>query len=481
MPKKSRNTHDYSSQSFDPGMHLSPELAKIESAHSEFRNQAPELRQPRLDIVSSHSCTSLDIKHEEDCLTTCDAFDGVIGPSRPIGHTRHLTWNLNVDSLAPHYSHTRNVQTSSTPSHTTLTAKNTPEQTYNRAHQVHYDDLNSSSIWSTESDSVRLQDWHSQTTGLGTWSGTTSIDPSHWVDTDPVYTISENPNPSFYSEEKYNLAGQFPVPYHHFISPQANENSDLAYHLRRHDMRLSGQLMPAAGTIETTFSEPVNSDLIPYDLHTSYLNSIGTHSVAFDGDLTNTLLPQWSAYKALHDTFTGDSDAKLIAPRPLVSPHGWIMPPIPTTVPNNSEERQLPGEATVQVKSETKDKIIVQPDFAKPPYKRTVVESQKDLDYEQARSGFETPPSLGQPLGPELVWPIYPEHDRELLSVCQSSRQTTCEAANGTSDTKSKPRRPFGEDKRQETSRTRDVGACVRCKMQRVRVSKSISYLIDHA
>lgn len=34
-------------------------------------------------------------------------------------------------------------------------------------------------------------------------------------------------------------------------------------------------------------------------------------------------------------------------------------------------------------------------------------------------------------------------------------------------------RKPLGEDERQETSRTRDVGACVRCKIQRVRVSPS--------
>lgn len=38
-----------------------------------------------------------------------------------------------------------------------------------------------------------------------------------------------------------------------------------------------------------------------------------------------------------------------------------------------------------------------------------------------------------------------------------------------------KQRKPFGEDERQQTSHTRDVGACVRCKMQRVRVRLTLN------
>lgn len=48
-------------------------------------------------------------------------------------------------------------------------------------------------------------------------------------------------------------------------------------------------------------------------------------------------------------------------------------------------------------------------------------------------------------------------------------------AAGRLTPDEARARRPFQEFDRQETSRTRDVGACVRCKMQRVRVSRNDS------
>lgn len=58
---------------------------------------------------------------------------------------------------------------------------------------------------------------------------------------------------------------------------------------------------------------------------------------------------------------------------------------------------------------------------------------------------------------------------REPLDNNNNSWGSTTKSVIGTQAQKA--RKPLGEDERQETSRTRDVGACVRCKIQRVRVS----------
>lgn len=58
-----------------------------------------------------------------------------------------------------------------------------------------------------------------------------------------------------------------------------------------------------------------------------------------------------------------------------------------------------------------------------------------------------------------------PAHPREASHRSRKQRATGTTAPEGV-----KPRKPFPESDRKETSRTRDIGACVRCKMQRVRV-----------
>lgn len=71
---------------------------------------------------------------------------------------------------------------------------------------------------------------------------------------------------------------------------------------------------------------------------------------------------------------------------------------------------------------------------------------------------------------PEMVQ-VLPTSDDEALKLCVPSRRIEQQQATKRSTPESvKPRKPFLEDDRKETNRTRDIGACVRCKMQRVRV-----------
>lgn len=66
---------------------------------------------------------------------------------------------------------------------------------------------------------------------------------------------------------------------------------------------------------------------------------------------------------------------------------------------------------------------------------------------------------------------VLPTSEDEALQLCVASRQIEQQQATKVSTPESvKPRKPFLENDRKETSRTRDIGACVRCKMQRVRV-----------
>lgn len=71
----------------------------------------------------------------------------------------------------------------------------------------------------------------------------------------------------------------------------------------------------------------------------------------------------------------------------------------------------------------------------------------------------------------QLVYECFNSHGRSFALVPEPLDSWETSAKSVVSSQGQKTRKPLGEDERQETSRTRDVGACVRCKIQRVRVS----------
>lgn len=75
----------------------------------------------------------------------------------------------------------------------------------------------------------------------------------------------------------------------------------------------------------------------------------------------------------------------------------------------------------------------------------------------------------------QLVHQCFNSHGRSFASVPEPNDNWAAPANSVNSIQGQKARKPLGEDERQETSRTRDVGACVRCKIQRVRVGRQLS------
>lgn len=80
----------------------------------------------------------------------------------------------------------------------------------------------------------------------------------------------------------------------------------------------------------------------------------------------------------------------------------------------------------------------------------------------------------------QLVHQCFNSHGRSFALIPGPNDNWAAQANSGNSTQGQKPRKPLGEDARQETSRTRDVGACVRCKIQRVRVSRHLTSSHHH-
>lgn len=88
-------------------------------------------------------------------------------------------------------------------------------------------------------------------------------------------------------------------------------------------------------------------------------------------------------------------------------------------------------------------------------------------------------PSHKSYLGPPNQVTLTPVSEPVVAAAAAATTTTAAAAAAATTTTTTtttqgqKSRKPLAEDARIETSRTRDVGACIRCKIQRVRVSQS--------
>lgn len=73
----------------------------------------------------------------------------------------------------------------------------------------------------------------------------------------------------------------------------------------------------------------------------------------------------------------------------------------------------------------------------------------------------------------QLVHQCFNSHGRSYALVPEPLDNSCASSSKSVIGTQAqKARKPLGEDERQETSRTRDVGACVRCKIQRIRVGR---------
>ncbi|KAJ4389636.1 hypothetical protein N0V93_007108 [Gnomoniopsis smithogilvyi] len=444
-------------------------LPKVEDVHLlEFQDRVSKPWQPLLQITPPYPQAGLNIKLEDGCHMTNDASNRLSGDSRPINFTQGAIWNAGDDCRAPMFSNSFDIRNSYIPSRTVSTSTNNLDQADCSAHQVYRDESRTdSSLWPTELDDSQLRYWQSQTTALEAWSDSTQVNQFHWADHVPVYTTPGTSIPYVYSNGGFKQSENSQLPYDHLISPRAAQHLDVQHHPHRSYL---ARLMQEPEAFEAVFAEPAISDLVSAsDRLRAYLDSISGNYETINEAAPDLLLQQWPNQRPPQAVFTGDPEATSVAPGPSISPHWSDLLSVPTNIHTISEKEDLPDEVTVKLESQAEEKMVRRPATAQPTYKCTAGEVQKNFAHEQAQSSFFPGLPFHQSTGSGPGWPIHPGHDPDLLSVCQSSRQTTLEAANETSGTKVKPRKPFGEDKRQETSRTRDIGACVRCKMQRVR------------
>lgn len=467
-PKKARPIYEISpvrSHSDFGSVSVTP---KIESLllDSQYRCSVPTQTLPDVPIPNQE--TNLAIKREADDLATNTALNHTGGPYIPV-YTQNARWDTNNGtSYAPLVFDDASLQGSVTACHPLGPPSNIPCRAENVVREANQQDASNISSWLTPSS--HYQPWPLGTTQSGGWSAITHFDPSRFADHISLYANIETPFPNdLYSDQISTLSVLSPE-----IYKPLSESTDTGSPHRHQHIRTwySPQLKADGG--ELAAPQPAESGYVSQDLHT-YLEPIGSQFGYFKEGPPSLQLQPWPAQGLPHDAFTGSQDGIFAPEESSVSPK-WNqnLQPIHGNSRQGITEVQFSGVGPVKVEAHIQGGSGGAPTAAQSPYEHDNTHVQKKLDIHQPSPKFGGLPANRRPRDPGSQWPIHPDHDPAVLFACQSSRQGTDEIATGGSNASLKPRKQFNEGERQETSRTRDIGACVRCKMQRVRVSQEV-------
>lgn len=469
-PKKARPIYELSparSHSDFGSISVTP---KIESPllESQYRCSAPAQTLPHVPLPSQEN--NLAIKREADDLATNNALNHTGGPYIPV-YTQNARWDTNNGtSYAPLVFDDASLQGSVAATHT-LHPSNSPCRAGNIVQEANQQEFSTVSTWLTPS--THSQPWPLGTTQSGGWSAITHFDPSHFADHISLYADIETPFPNdIYSDQISTLSV---LPPENF-NPLSESTDTGSPHQHRHIRTwYSPQSMQKDHGVELAVPQPAEPGYVSQDLH-PYQESINSHfGYSQEGPPSLPLQP-WPAQRFPHDAFTGSQD-RIFVPEESSIPPEWNENLQPVHG-NSSQGQGIPGVQSTGVGS-VKVEAPIQggsgglPTAAQSPYDRDIVNVQKSVDLHRPSPKFGGLPANRRPRDPGSQWPTHPDHDPAVLFACQSSRQATDEVVTGASNASLKPRKQFNEGERQETSRTRDVGACVRCKMQRVRVSQT--------
>lgn len=455
-------------------------LPKVESSPSKLQYTGSDGQQALPSDPPAQAETSLDVKHEAKHFSTEGVFPSAHGPFKSPAHIQNVKTALKDDhykTLTPSYSGDLIPQNSTVPSHA-LVPSPFLIQTDTNTHQAHQTDYDTfSSLWPPQFDESYLHSLLPETAQsgdhLGEWSAMTQLAQSpyaHYID-----SLFGSAFPYIFSNQEPTLLDQSPVAYTPLTQSLDPEISYLHPDQREY---YSHQCMQEPSVTEATLSQPSNHDPILHGFDVSVASDSMGVSCRYLNEFTPSLSPrQWPAQQTIHDTITEDHDSSSLTQEPS-NPHQWNQTQLSIAAhsPHDFQDgHSVAGTVTVKSETHSEDGIVVQSPSTRSPENHAAVDIQA--------------PSIHKPLIPQKSSlrprtrrPVHGDLDPTVLFVCQSSRQKPQEAATGTSETNLKPRKAFGEDQRQETSRTRDVGACVRCKMQRVRVStykkkkKKVSY-----
>lgn len=142
------------------------------------------------------------------------------------------------------------------------------------------------------------------------------------------------------------------------------------------------------------------------------------------------------------------------------------------------ESKAFLDEIPLKKERRTPPQEIKQPSDLSPepvhPIQGFYAPAQGNADKESSKSPQkrrQVIPKLDPTTEMQLVYQCFNSPGRSFASDPQSLDKWGPPTKSVISTQGQRARKPLDEDARQETSRTRDVGACVRCKIQRVRVS----------
>lgn len=443
---------------------------KIESPLLESQYRCPEPDQTLPDVPVPCQDTDLAIKREADDLASRNDLNQKSAPYIPV-YAQNTRWDTNNDnSYAPLAFDDASLQGSVTASHPLGTPSNIPCRAENVVQEANQQDFSIISPWLTPSS--QSQPWPLGATQSGGWSPITPYDPSQFTDHVSSYANIETPFPNgLYSDQISTLSVLSPENYNPL--PESTDTGSPHHH--QHVRKwYSPQSMQKAHGVELAVLQPSESKYVSQDLHT-YLDYVGNHYGYFKEGPPNLPLQSWPAQGLPHDTptFTEGQGTMLVPEDSSISPE-WRQDIQPIHGHSNQgiTEVQSTGVGPVKAEAHIQGGPGGAPTAVQAPYDRDIINVQKKHDLQRASPNLGELSASSRPRDPGPQWPIYPDHDPAVLFACQSSRQETDEATTGAFNASLKPRKQFNEGERQETSRTRDIGACVRCKMQRVRVSQ---------
>lgn len=472
-PKKARPIYDNSpvrSHSDFGSVSVTP---KIESPLLESQYRCPEPAQTSPGVPVSCQDTNLAIKCEADDSASNSNLNHTGASLIPI-YSQNTRWDTNCDnSYAPLAFDDASLQGSVAASHPLGSPLNIPCQAENVVQEANQQNFNTISSWMAPSS--QPQPWPLGTTQSGGWSAITQFDPAQFADHIPLYADIETQFPSdLYSDQMSTLSMLSPGIYNPLSEPTDTESPHSHQHVRKW---YSPQSMHKAHGVELAVPQPSEPKYISQDLHT-YLEPIGRQYGYFKEGPPNLPLQPWPAQGLPHDTFTVVQGTIFAPEESSVSPE-WRQNLQPIHGPSSQGITEVQPTVVDPVKAEAhiQGQSVGAPPAAQSPYDRDLIPVQKKHDLQKPSPNLGRLSTKSRLRDPGPQWPIHPDHDPAILFACQSSRQGTDEAASGASNASLKPRKQFNEGERQETSRTRDIGACVRCKMQRVRVSQEHSSL----
>lgn len=384
-----------------------------------------------------------------------------------------MNWVPEDDSYVSLFTGHSGLQRPTIVSHTSYVPPNFLTPRENNANQGYQPGLStSSSLWPTELDNSHPQYWPLPGPLLDEWSATTQVDSLHSAEYGPVYDAHGGESSYVYSGHIVTLPDQSPVTFDSLDKSLVTGTSCLQHHLHKSFMPQSIQ---KPEFVESTLPHRSHDFFVPPELNTRP-DSTGAHCEYLDEVPSSVSLQQWHSPNPPHGTFTGNQDPAFVPQELTISPQ-WSHGPLRTTADLQQGLQKDPPvsiAATIKSESHVEEGLSAQLTAAQTQYDSNVVKVQATFDFEQPLPSFHGLPSHHHSLNSAPEWPIYPDHDPDLLFACQSSRQVPQEIATGMLDPKGnlKMKKHLPEEERQQTSRTRDIGACVRCKMQRVRVSK---------